>query len=434
MNLKALLEKRGELVRKLEAFQTLDTPTDEQRTAAKADTDALAKIKTEIEDARSVAQAIEDGKAQVTMPAAGVRRVDEPVVEAVPHIAGRKVFTANRYGSRDAADRAALRAGMFMSATMFGGERAVRFCRENGIILTRAQSEGANSDGGYTVPVEFSNELIRLVEEYGVARRFAKIVPMASNTLNQPKRSGGVTAYFVGEAGTLTASAMSFDNVGITAKKLATLVPFSSEVDEDSIIGMADVIAQEVALAFAQKEDDCVFNGTGATAYGGIRGVTNKAAAGSVATATGLTTLATLTDAALSAAFGKLPGYAMNRAIFCHNAVAEQVFSRLARAAGGATIAEFTSTGIVTTYHGVPVIGTQVLDGTGDSGDVYAVIGDLGAAVTFGDRRAISMQRLVELYAATDQQAIKATERFGATYHDVGTSSVAGAVVVCKLG
>jgi len=46
----------------------------------------------------------------------------------------------------------------------------------------------------------------------------------------------------------------------------------------------------------------------------------------------------------------------------------------------------------------------------------------------------MTMQRLVELYAASDQEAILATERFGAVYHDPGTSTVGGAAIVLKLG
>ena len=51
MNIKALLEKRGALVRELEAFQKIETPTDEQRAKAAADMTALDAVKVEIEQA-----------------------------------------------------------------------------------------------------------------------------------------------------------------------------------------------------------------------------------------------------------------------------------------------------------------------------------------------------------------------------------------------
>jgi HK97 family phage major capsid protein len=41
-------------------------------------------------------------------------------------------------------------------------------------------TEGVNEAGGFLVPEEFGNDLIDLREIYGVFRRNAKMVPMAS--------------------------------------------------------------------------------------------------------------------------------------------------------------------------------------------------------------------------------------------------------------
>jgi HK97 family phage major capsid protein len=75
---------------------------------------------------------------------------------------------------------------------------AEKFCSEHGIQVTRAMSEGVNESGGYLVPEEFGNDLIDLREQYGVFRRNAKMVPMSSDTRSDPRRTGGLTAYFVG--------------------------------------------------------------------------------------------------------------------------------------------------------------------------------------------------------------------------------------------
>jgi hypothetical protein len=48
---------------------------------------------------------------------------------------------------------------------------------------------------------------------------------MGRDTLNWPRRTGGVTAYFVAETRAPTESQAAWDNVNLTAKKLAALAP-----------------------------------------------------------------------------------------------------------------------------------------------------------------------------------------------------------------
>jgi hypothetical protein len=157
-----------------------------------------------------------------------------------------------------------------------GIDKATAFCRENGIVLSRAQQEGVNEAGGFLVPEEFGNDLIDLREQYGVFRREAKMVPMASDTRSDPRRTGGLTAYFVAESGAGTASDKSWDRVSLTAKKLMVLARYSSEVNEDAVINMGDDLAGEIAYAFAVKEDNCGFIGDGSSTYGGMQGVCTK--------------------------------------------------------------------------------------------------------------------------------------------------------------
>jgi HK97 family phage major capsid protein len=75
-----------------------------------------------------------------------------------------------------------------------------------------AQSEGVNSAGGVLVPEEFSTDIIDLRDEYGMFRRLCTGVPMGRDTINVPRRTGGLTAYPVGEAeGDHAAAQMAWD-------------------------------------------------------------------------------------------------------------------------------------------------------------------------------------------------------------------------------
>lgn len=439
MKLKALLEKRGALVRELEAFANLDSPDEAQVTRSKAAIAELDGVKAQIEDAEKLARAIADGQAPVNMPPAPGQTKrdsgDNGRVEIVSRLISPRAFTPSRFGSKQAAEKQAVRCGMALAAGLFKSERALRFCREQGIqVRTTANVENLNGDGGYLVDTETDAEIIRLVEEYGVARRFCRIQPMNSNAFDKKKLKTGATAAFVNEAGTLTASKLAFQNVKLVAKKAYTLIPFSAELSEDSAANLADEIVMDSALAFASLEDNALFNGNADAAYGGIKGILNAVGAGATKAQTSITTFATCTDAFLMAALAALPGRARNRVWFAHPEVCEAVFNRLSRTAGGITRAEMLGGGPVTYYAGYPVIPTEAMPHAGTSGTAYAVVGDLSQAVLFGDRRGITMQRLVERYADEDLEAIKCTERFDINVHDVGTSTVAGAVVRCNLG
>ena len=54
-----------------------------------------------------------------------------------------------------------------------------------------------------------------------------------------------------------TESQATWDNVNLTAKKLAALIRLSTELAEDALINVADWVVAEIAYAFASKEDDC---------------------------------------------------------------------------------------------------------------------------------------------------------------------------------
>ena len=85
-----------------------------------------------------------------------------------------------------------------------------------------------------------------------------------------------------------------WDDVNLVARKLAVLTRMSSELAEDAIIDLAAWLAEEVAYAFAEKEDDCLFNGDGTSTYGGIQGVLNKLSgkAGAMSATSGVDTFA----------------------------------------------------------------------------------------------------------------------------------------------
>src|SRR5258705_5987749 len=93
---------------------------------------------------------------------------------------------------------AAFRFGCFFAATQ-GNQKAARFCEENGIVVTRAASEGINTAGGLLVPTEFLSVLYSVLELRGVIRATADIQPIGRDVASITKVLTGLSTYFVGE-------------------------------------------------------------------------------------------------------------------------------------------------------------------------------------------------------------------------------------------
>jgi len=148
-------------------------------------------------------------------------------------------------------------------------------------------------------------------------------------------------------------------------------------------------------------------------------------------------TFAELTIATVDAAVGKLaryPGIAPEW--YMHSTAWSNAFERLAFAAGGNSANNFAA-GMPMTFKGYPVNFVQNLpsgtDTTDLSGDTFAYFGDLSMAAAMGDSRGITIASDSSKYFAEDALAVRCTERFDINVHDVGTASVAGAVVGLKF-
>ena len=125
--------------------------------------------------------------------------------------------------------------------------------------------EGRDPDGGYLVQPEYRNTMLSLIEQYGVARQFCTIIPMNTTELIMPKLTGGVQVYWIGEGQTISETQPSFGEFRMTVKKLAALVPITSELLSDSSLAIANLLVTLFAQALAKEEDRIVFMGnTGA--------------------------------------------------------------------------------------------------------------------------------------------------------------------------
>ena len=401
------------------------------------ETEKFLAAKTKTEDRL---QALETPLARKTVPAQPTNGlVESRTTDRKVHRYGK--LRCNWGATVAEAEENAYRAGMWYLATFLGNQRAARWCETNG-VETRALSTNVNTAGGNLVPDEFEAAIIKLREDHGVFRRFIRVLPMGSDHIFIPRRDGGITATFTAENVALTESDPSWNNVELTAKKLGALTRVSTELAEDSVIDIADILGEEFALALALKEDTVGFVGTGVVAHGGIVGIitelnTNEATyAGSVPAAATENLLPEITSASIGALMGALPQYAvLNAKFYCSSVVNELVFGRLMVAGGGNTMRDLSEERRPS-YLGHEIVVSQVLPAGNAETDYnnshFILYGDLTKSSTMGERRGITVGTSNEVFFVEDQIAMKVTQRFDINNHDLGDATTAGPMVGLK--
>lgn len=336
-------------------------------------------------------------------------------------------------------------AGMWVRGCM-GNTRAQQWCSERGIGFNdfefRGQEESTLSAGGYLVPDQVDNAMIDLKEQYGVFRQYARVSPMNSDKKVRLRRTGGLTAYFTEEGGSITASQMSWDRVVLVAKDLGCIALVTNDLNEDATISLGDALIGEMSYAFANKEDECGFNGDGTSTYGGIVGVrdTLKNLDGTIANIAGLVVGAgnaysELTLVNFESVVALLPQYAdtPNARWFMHRSFYYNVALKLAYASNGVNKEEVVNGQRMPMFFGYPVVLSQVMPKTEGNSQVCALLGDLALAADFGDRRQTGI--LFSEHATvggvssfeTNQLAVRGVQRFDINVHDVGNANSSAA-------
>ncbi len=282
---------------------------------------------------------------------------------------------------------------------------------------------GGATPGSVLTRPEFSNTLIRNIEEHGVFRRNALVWPMGADTVYIPRRSGGFTTYWVGENVAPTESDPAFQQLGMTAKKEAILHQYSSELNEDAVLSLADIIMFEVALAYAESEDNIGFNGTGTSTYAGFVGVLGAAANATAATAdssfvphqvtgaSGNNLTSEITEAKLREMTGRLHEWARGNAKwYIHRTVLADMDGIQMGTAGGSVVKYQDPRSPTIMGFPVEVVEKLPVAPSEASKHVFA-LGDLRRSWILGDRRQVRIETSEHFAFDTDQITLKVTAR-----------------------
>ncbi len=359
----------------------------------------------------------------------------------------REVLHKNGSTTRMSAEQRAYDLGMFMLGAIV--QEPVQKAKYMQASMDKGyeyltMNEGAVGAGGYLVPPEFSADFIYLQQYYGVARKYMRNVSISTNDYRQPRLKSGVTVAWEGELATIGSSQLTIDQVQILLKRLSALIPFSNELNADSIIGLVDWIVKDSVRQMGQKEDDAAWNGDGSLKYGNITGIipglqaigSNK---GVVLQTTGTAWTAVVT-ADIEDLMGALPQFpGMNPALICSNQYYRKVLRKLIVTSPGTQLmqleegsdgSKFMSSN--PQFDGTRVIISQAMPDTdAGTGTMSLLYGDIEFSSTFVSKGeyTVFQANQGDTMVATNTSVVRIDERVGIVNHELGSSSLAGAVV-----
>ena len=438
----------------------VDRIGNEIEAAVKSEAEVAEKI-AKLESLRNapmnadVARIVNRGSGMSSMPSGGNRERWTIPATARKQIGSVTAFSDDSTSGGFTKEEKAYRFGQFALAKasidlpgVYSFQHARRFADDHG-MLQNAHLEGGNDTSGshIFVPEEFGTDLIKLREEYGVARRLCKMVPMNSDTRTDPKFVSGLTSYFTGENAAATTSDMQHQVVRLTARKMTCLSTYSSELNEDSVIDFGNTLAQEMSYSNALKEDQCFIDGDGTSTYGHIRGLKSMFATLTIGTAPGFrdtttsNTWAAMVIADLTSLIANVPVYAQAGMKFlCSSQFYYTVMVPLLNAAGGVTGSELQNGFRQPMFQGIPVMFSQVMGTATATSTIAVFLGNFALGCSFGDRRKQTLEFSREATIGGvnlfeyDMIAIKCSQRMDINVHSIGDNTTAGPILALSTG
>lgn len=130
-------------------------------------------------------------------------------------------------------------------------------------------SEGSGADGGFAVPPDFRSPILEKVQaEASLLARTDQLVS-SSNSISLPidettpwQSSGGIQAYWEGEAAQHTASKAALESRNIRLNKITAMVNVTEELLEDAP-ALGAYIRRKAPMKIDFKVTDGIVNGTG---------------------------------------------------------------------------------------------------------------------------------------------------------------------------
>ena len=127
----------------------------------------------------------------------------------------------------------------------------------------RSLRTGDDTQGGILAPAEFIPELQRNVVLFSPVRAAANVRAIGSGTATLPKRTGGMTAQWVGDTEDRPSTDVTFGAASYEVAELTCFVDVPNSLLEDSAFDIAALLAFEFGEEFGAKEGAAFVAGNG---------------------------------------------------------------------------------------------------------------------------------------------------------------------------
>lgn len=222
--------------------------------------DKLVELQTAFETASKDTSKVEE-----------VKKVQEEIKKTQAELKDKleKLDTAEKkglLGSGVVDEKKEYKEGMLKAGKFF------KAYKERNMAEVKALSEGVDSEGGYLVPIVFSNKVFEIARTYGLVRRLATIVPMTAKELKFPKLDDSALSFdYISEKGKKPGKTVTFGQIPLKALKTGGIIPVTEELLADSNVNVMALLARVIARAMAKFEDTEAFSGVGgADAFEGL--------------------------------------------------------------------------------------------------------------------------------------------------------------------
>ena len=150
-------------------------------------------------------------------------------------------------------------------------------------VMSRDLTVGTNSAGGYTVGTDMMGgsfiDLLR--NRMMVMQMGARLMTGLNGNVAIPRQSGGATAYWVAENGSITESGQTFDQVTMSPKTIGALTDISRRLLLQSSVDVEALVRDDLATTIALALDLAAINGSGSSNQ--PTGILNTSGIGDVA-------------------------------------------------------------------------------------------------------------------------------------------------------
>ena len=265
-----------------------------------------------------------------------------------------------------------------------------RFLRSGREMLAadeiRSMRVSDDTAGGYLAPDQFVADLLRNVVQFSPVRQVARVASTAAGAVILPKRTGGMTASWVGETETRPETTVTFGQNRYEVRELSAYVDVSNAMLEDSAFDVSSELAFEFSEEFGKAEGAAFVTGNGVLRPMGFMSDT-----GLSYTPSGSASAITA-DSLIDLFHAIAPAYRAN-GVWMMNSTTLAAIRKLKDGTGNYLVLSAGLAGqVTTTLLGRPVV--EAPDMADVAGNAYPVVfGDFSQGYRIFDRVALSILR-----------------------------------------